>query len=703
MLESLCSGHPFVCGLLNASVDGRNPVPVIPENNSPNSSIDKKVRQLENRLALLRLQQKEIRGVRQVEDRIALLRMQPDGQTRGGISRVSTRSSRRDDEEEEERPRERKKKEKVRRTKSRHHSSKDSPTSHGSKNVVEVANNDSFLSNNEIEEKHEEVVVAVPSQKLLSSHDNSDDDEVRVHHKIKAASVGQRGPSRDDRSSREMSSRSYGDDRRATTHPASRHHKEPLSTSSKEETEEEALQRVGKALHARISQRETSLAGKITGMILSLGRKEAETFLTNETALLAKIEEAKGILQKEYAKNEPSHAAKPKGKVAPAASKKAALDGKIDDFDSMHLPDELLRGVYAYGFEKPSLCQSLAVAPIMNRKDTVIQSQTGTGKTAAYVIPMLASLDLQIKTLQALILCHNRELAGQVQKVVAALSDFMQVSSALLVGGTSVGQDLRTCKAGVQVVVGVPGRVYDMIKRAALDVSKAKLLILDDGEQLLSRSTKDQMYDIFQACPSNIQSVVVCVHYDGIAETCGKFLRPDVTRLLITTDQVPLENIKYFYVAVDREQFKFDTLCDLYETLTITQCFIFCNTSRKVDWLTEEMRKRDFTATALHGDMSQSDRETILRQFRSGACRVLITTDALSHGIDVQQVSLVLSYDLSTTREEFIHRAGRAGRFGRKGVSLTFATDEDVRSLQDIERAYSITIPPMPSDINDLI
>merc|ERR1712048_771385 len=177
----------------------------------------------------------------------------------------------------------------------------------------------------------------------------------------------------------------------------------------------------------------------------------------------------------------------------------------------------------------------------------------------------------------------------------------------------------------------------------------------------------------------------------------------DPIRILVKRDELTLEGIRQFYIAVEKEEWKLDTLCDLYETLTITQAIIYANTRRKVDWLTEKMRERDFTVSAMHGDMDMEEREIIMKEFRSGSSRVLITTDLLARGIDVQQVSLVINYDLPNQRETYIHRIGRSGRFGRKGVAINFVTADDVRTLRDIEQFYQTEITEMPMDVADLI
>merc|ERR1711906_26048 len=223
------------------------------------------------------------------------------------------------------------------------------------------------------------------------------------------------------------------------------------------------------------------------------------------------------------------------------------------------------------------------------------------------------------------------------------------------------------------------------------------------GDEMLSRGFKEQIYDIFKFLPEQVQVFLFSATMPlDVLEVTQRFMREPV-RILVKKDELTLEGIKQFYIAVDREEWKLDTLCDLYETLTITQAIIYCNTRRKVDWLTESLHSRDFTVSALHGDMDQKERELIMREFRSGSSRVLITTDLLARGIDVQQVSLVINYDMPKDRENYIHRIGRSGRFGRKGVAINFITGDDVRQMRDIEQFYNTQIEEMPMNVADLI
>uniref|UniRef100_A0A7S4JW04 RNA helicase n=1 Tax=Odontella aurita TaxID=265563 RepID=A0A7S4JW04_9STRA len=376
----------------------------------------------------------------------------------------------------------------------------------------------------------------------------------------------------------------------------------------------------------------------------------------------------------------------------------------VKSFDDLKLKPALLRGIYAYGFERPSAIQQRAIRPIVRGRDVIAQSQSGTGKTAVFSIASLQMLDERVHDPQVLVLSPTRELAEQTQRVMRSLGDFMNVKVHRCIGGKSLGEDLRELqRGGVHIVSGTPGRVFDMIQRRTLQTRALKVLIIDEADEMLNKGFKEQIYDIYRYLPPSTQVVLVSATLPvEVLDMTRKFMT-DPVRILVKRDELTLEGIKQFFVAVEKEEWKFDTLCDLYDTLTITQAVIFCNTKEKVDWLAEKMKENNFTVAAMHGDMTQKDRDGVMEEFRSGSSRVLIATDLWGRGIDVQQVSLVICYDLPTNRELYIHRIGRSGRFGRKGVAINFVRTEDVPTLRDIEQFYSTQIDEMPLNVSDLI
>jgi len=372
-------------------------------------------------------------------------------------------------------------------------------------------------------------------------------------------------------------------------------------------------------------------------------------------------------------------------------------------FDKMGLNEDLLRGIFNFGFQKPSAIQQRAIIPITKRRDVIAQAQSGTGKTATFCTGILQNIDTSLREVQALVLGPTRELAVQIQKVLLALGHYMSVQVHSCIGGKKIGDDIRTLDSGVHVVAGTPGRVFDMICRRTLRTKSIRMLVLDEADEMLGKGFKEQIYDIYRYLPPQTQ-VVLCsaTLTPDVLSVTKKFMREPI-RILVKRDELTLEGIKQFFVAVEKETWKFDTLCDLYDTLTITQAVIFCNTRRKVDWLTEKMRKVNFTVSSMHGDMPQKERDEIMTSFRKGENRVLITTDIWARGIDVTQVSLVINYDLPNNRELYIHRIGRSGRFGRKGVAINFVTTEDMSALRDIEMFYATQIDEMPMNVADLI
>jgi ATP-dependent RNA helicase len=294
----------------------------------------------------------------------------------------------------------------------------------------------------------------------------------------------------------------------------------------------------------------------------------------------------------------------------------------VSSFEEMNLKDSLLKGIFSYGFEAPSAIQSRAILQIINGRDTIAQAQSGTGKTATFSIGMLEVLSTATRECQAVILSPTRELATQIQSVVRALGSYMNVSCHACIGGTNVGHDVKLLAKGQHVVSGTPGRVLDVMKRRNLNVRQVKMLILDEADELLGKGGfKEQIYDIYKQLPSGVQVVVVSATLSKeVLEMTRKFTT-DAVKILVKRDELSLEGIKQYYVAVEKEEWKFDTLCDLYDSLTITQAVIFCNTKKKVDWLADKMRGANFTVVAMHGDMKQDERDRIMNDFRLGQSR----------------------------------------------------------------------------------
>lgn len=371
-------------------------------------------------------------------------------------------------------------------------------------------------------------------------------------------------------------------------------------------------------------------------------------------------------------------------------------------FDDLKLKPEILRGIFAYGYEHPSAIQQRAILPIIEGRDVLAQAQSGTGKTATFTIAALQNIDEKKKETQALIMAPTRELALQIQKVVLAIGLHLNVSVHASIGGKAVSEDIEALKQGAQIVVGTPGRVYDMIERGFFRTEGVKMFIMDEADEMLSSGFKEQIYNVFKFLPKEVQVVLLSATMpQDVLEVTSTFMRSPI-RILVKKDELTLEGIKQYFVDVDAEQYKFDCLCDLYDAISVTQAVIFCNTRRKVEELTQKLTENNFTVSAIHADLTQEERDTIMTEFRTGSSRILISTDLLARGIDVQQVSLVINYDLPTNKENYIHRIGRGGRFGRKGVAINLLTKDDIPAMREIEKFYSTQVVELPANIREL-
>lgn len=376
---------------------------------------------------------------------------------------------------------------------------------------------------------------------------------------------------------------------------------------------------------------------------------------------------------------------------------------EYDSFDDMGLPEALLRGIYAHGFERPSAIQRRAIVPMMSGIDMIAQAQSGTGKTGTFSTAALSRIDPTIKAPQVLVLSPTRELSQQTDTVAKALSTYMGIKVHCATGGPPISEDIRALDDGAQFIVGTPGRIYDLIQRRKLVLTNIKQLILDEADQMLEDRFKEQVLSILQFSFPETTKVALfsATMPPSVEEVADRFLQHP-TKILIPTEQVTLEGIKQYHIRIPREEWKFDVLDDIYKHLPINQLIIFVNKRARAEWLAEKMRLAGHTLEYIHGEMDVAERKERMNDFRAGKARVLISTDLLARGIDVQQVSLVINFELPPQRENYIHRIGRCGRYGRKGAAINIVTDDEMRYLNEIESYYSTEIPAMPDDLSKI-
>jgi superfamily II DNA/RNA helicase len=372
-----------------------------------------------------------------------------------------------------------------------------------------------------------------------------------------------------------------------------------------------------------------------------------------------------------------------------------------ESFDKMSLDDSLLKGIYTYGFEEPSNIQKKSIVPITNKRDIIAQAQSGTGKTASFIIgttQLLINLNKPELMNQALILAPTRELAIQINNVTSELIKFTSFKNDIFIGGTHNSRNITN-----QISIGTPGRIYDLMNRNILPSENVQLLVLDEADEMLSRGFKDQINVILERLSKTAQIVLFSATMPiDILQLTERFMNNPL-KILVPTDDLTLEGIRQYYVAMEKEEHKIDTLCDIYKVIKITQCIIYTNSKKKTEIISKILNEEGFPVNFMHGGLMQDERKRIMDDFRSGRIKILITTDILSRGIDIQQVSLVINYDLPKEKETYIHRIGRSGRFGRKGTVINFISVYDITSLKVIEQFYNTTILTLPENVESVI
>jgi translation initiation factor 4A len=388
---------------------------------------------------------------------------------------------------------------------------------------------------------------------------------------------------------------------------------------------------------------------------------------------------------------------------APSSSSTASDAPQVEvvsylTFDEMQLSEQLVRGIYGYGFEKPSVIQQQAIVPLAQGRDVIATAQSGTGKTGSFTIGTLAVVDPDLNAVQALIIEPTHELASQTLDVLTKIGDYLRIRTQLCVGGRSMSDDVRAVRNSAQVVVGTPGRVCALLEMGALRSDKMKIFVMDEADKLLSEGFEDSIRFMFQRIPQTCQVGIFSATMPPAAlELTQNFMKNPV-RIIILTEETALRGIRQFYVDVGYEDHKLDTMLDLFTEVSIAQCVIFCNSRRKAEWLAKTLDEKEYSVSLLHGDLPSDSREKLMDDFRIGRTRVLITTDLLARGIDVQGVSCVLNFDLTSSLETYIHRIGRAGRFGRKGIAINLVSQKDAHFLKQIQRYYSTEIQELPQD-----
>jgi len=371
----------------------------------------------------------------------------------------------------------------------------------------------------------------------------------------------------------------------------------------------------------------------------------------------------------------------------------------FNTWDELDLRPDLLRGIFAYGFERPSPIQSKSIYPILQGSDLIAQAQSGTGKTGAFTIGALSKVVISDNSNQILILIPTHELAHQITSVISGLSVMMTgIRIKTIIGGSSIDEDADEMRKNPpHIIVGCPGRVYDMIRRRHINANKLKLVILDEADEMLSSGFKEQVYNVFKYFNKNIQIALFSATLpNNIFQITNKFMRNPL-KICVKAESLTLEGIKQYFIAVNDDREKFLTLKDLYQHISLSQCIIYANSVKRVIDLYEALKEDGLPVCCLHSNMDKLEREKIFKEFRNGASRVLISSNVTSRGIDIQQVAVVINFDLPRDIHNYLHRIGRSGRWGRKGTGINLITRRDIQKMKEIEQYYSTEIQELPS------
>jgi len=369
---------------------------------------------------------------------------------------------------------------------------------------------------------------------------------------------------------------------------------------------------------------------------------------------------------------------------------------EINNWEDLNVKMPLLRGIYACGFENPSPIQRKAILPIFAKRDVIAQAQSGTGKTACFSIGALELIDTSKNASQAMILSPTRELSIQTKKVIDELGGMMpELRTQLMIGGTSTDDAMQQLRnVTPHIIIGCPGRIHDMLKRKRLSVKDLRILILDEADELLSVGFKDQVYNIFTTrdMPHDVQVTLFSATMPAeLNSLTDKFMRNPV-KILVKSEQLTLEGIRQYYVALESDEAKYDTLKDIYGSLAVSQTIIYCNSIKRVSDLYAAMNNDGYPVCQIHSGMEKEERMQNYEDFKSGKQRFLISSNVTARGIDIQQVSTVINFDVPNCIHSYLHRIGRSGRWGRKGVGINFVTQRDMRQIKIIEQHYQTQI-----------
>ena len=372
----------------------------------------------------------------------------------------------------------------------------------------------------------------------------------------------------------------------------------------------------------------------------------------------------------------------------------------ITEWDQLDISPDILRGIYGYGLERPSPIQSKAISPILSGVDVIAQAQSGTGKTATFVISTLSKIDTSLKEEQIIIIAPTRELATQIETVIGHIGAYMEnLRTRVVVGGTSIKQEVQEYNSKIpQMIVGCPGRILDLMHRNVINTTHLRAIVLDEADELLTEEFRPQIQSIIESLNPSTQIILFSATLPTNTKELTKIFMRTPVEIFVKQEMLTLEGIQQYYVCINNDNEKYEVLTDLYSTINMSQCIIYCNSITRVTNLYTRLTADGFTVSKICGNMEKVDRERAMKDFRMGSSRILISSNITSRGIEIQQVGVVINYDIPNDVSNYLHRIGRSGRWGRKGIAINFVTRMDTKQMEFIEKYYSTEIKELPEN-----
>jgi len=367
---------------------------------------------------------------------------------------------------------------------------------------------------------------------------------------------------------------------------------------------------------------------------------------------------------------------------------------EMQSFKDLPLSMEVLESVKDLGFEYLFPIQAQAIGPLLEGKDVIGQARTGTGKTAAFGVPMVERLNPEIRKVQGLVLVPTRELAVQVADNIKLFAKYAKLKVLAVYGGEPIHRQIRALTAGIHIVVGTPGRVIDLLKRRILNLSSVKTLVLDEADRMLDMGFIEDIEYIIDRTPSNRQTSLFSATIDQtVMRVCNNYMK-NPEKILVSKDEIALTHMRQYYMVVNSHR-KFEALCDILREKKVFRAIIFCKTRRGTSALSDKLRRQGYNVQALHAGFTQPQRDRVINLFRDGKLKLLVATDVAARGLDIQGITHIINYDVPLEAPVYFHRIGRTARMGQKGTAITLVGYGELSYFNDIKALTKTTIEEM--------